>query len=41
VKSRSWSLGALRSGAMWGALALLVYALVGSWVLEHALGINP
>jgi len=41
VKSRSWSLGALRSGAMWGALGLLVYALVGSWVLEHALGVNP
>jgi phosphatidylglycerol lysyltransferase len=41
VKSRALSLGALRSGAMWGALALLAYAFVGSWVLEHSLGVEP
>lgn len=34
VRSRAWSLGALRSRALWFALALAVYAVAGCWLLE-------
>jgi len=34
VRSRDWSLSALRSPAIWFALALAVYAVGGCWLLE-------
>ncbi|TMQ70548.1 MAG: DUF2156 domain-containing protein [Candidatus Eisenbacteria bacterium] len=34
VRSRGWSLATLRSRAVWSAVALVLYAVVGCWLLE-------
>ena len=39
VRSRGMSMRAVRSRGMWFAIALIVYALVGSWVLERTYGV--
>ena len=39
VRSRELTSATLRSGALWFALALLVYSLVGSWLLDHWYGV--
>ncbi len=41
VKSREWSLAALRSRALWLALALALYAVGGCWLLELHFGQGP
>jgi phosphatidylglycerol lysyltransferase len=41
VRSRSLSATVVRSGALWGALALLLYMLAGSWALGARFGIEP
>jgi phosphatidylglycerol lysyltransferase len=41
VKSRAPSLAALRSRAAWAVLALVVYAVAGSWVIKNTYGIQP
>src|SRR5437867_733374 len=41
VKSRALSLAALRSRAWWAVLALIVYAVAGSWLIKSFYGIQP
>jgi len=38
VKSREWSLAAVRSRALWLGLALALYAVAGCWWLEYSFG---
>ena len=40
VRSRGLSPATLRSRALWFAVALLVYSLAGSWVLERVYGVS-
>ncbi|NOT35266.1 MAG: DUF2156 domain-containing protein [Candidatus Eisenbacteria bacterium] len=41
VRSRAPSVAIVRSGAVWGALALLAYMLVGSWIAGRVFGVEP
>jgi phosphatidylglycerol lysyltransferase len=38
VKSREWTLADLRSGTIWLGIALVIYSVLGCWVLERRYG---
>lgn len=41
VRSRGLSMSTLRSWALWFAIGLVVYAVLGSWTLKHVYGVAP
>ncbi len=41
VKSRALSLATLRSRALWAVVALALYAVLGSWIVQASLGTHP